>query len=204
MGIGYFAQAYVGHDSWSRLLLCSGPPFFKKKSPLRLWCSPHLFQAPRRTAPLVDPVVARSNSWALSLPRSLPAWNACSGISPLCPALLALFLLARHPTPPLAVLCTRGASPSSVASPSTTLVEEGEAGEACACIWACASIHLALSAGSGGLCHHNSPPSRSWPRDNAVFFKSFQAFSDVLKAYVSNVSVISGVCFKCFIQMLQK
>jgi hypothetical protein len=30
-----------------------------------------------------------------------------------------------------------------------------------------------------------------------VFFKCFQAFSDMLQAYISNVSVVLDVCFKC-------
>jgi hypothetical protein len=32
----------------------------------------------------------------------------------------------------------------------------------------------------------------------------FQAFSDMLQAYVLSVSVVSNVCFKCFILILQK
>jgi hypothetical protein len=38
-----------------------------------------------------------------------------------------------------------------------------------------------------------------------VVFQVFQAFSSMLQAYGSSVSVVlDGVCFKCFIQMLQK
>jgi F0F1-type ATP synthase membrane subunit a len=37
---------------------------------------------------------------------------------------------------------------------------------------------------------------------NAVFFKCFQAFADILQAYIFNVLVVSDVCFKCFIGML--
>jgi hypothetical protein len=37
-----------------------------------------------------------------------------------------------------------------------------------------------------------------------TMFQVFQAFSDMLQAYVSSVSVVTDVCFKCFIRMLQK
>jgi hypothetical protein len=72
-------------------------------------------------------------------------------------------------------------------------------------------IHLALLAGRGGMhMHlHTYPPHavdrkrRPVPLGDAKF-KMFWAFSDMLQAYVSSVLVISDVCFKCLIRMLQK
>jgi hypothetical protein len=112
------------------------------------------------------PAAIRSCSRALSLPCFLPSIKRLRRRLSSWPALPALLLPVRHPAPSLAAPCARAAPPSS-AAPPVHLARRGRGGRGGLRLRLGRPVHahvppiyLMSSAGSGGLCHRNSPPGR--------------------------------------------